>query len=452
MNASAFLDAGDPPDPHHPGDGSRLRPDRLSPGRPRPSTACWVERCCPPPTNAIAQERSRVETSAPAMPYGRSCPSLRCCTAAPRHRTGGDDRGSLPRHENRPERTLTPSDREEVGLGVRIRRHNLHRAVERLVTDEDLLGRARSFRAAARWQAPGGVRRARPCSSGSANRLGHGLIADVLAEIAAGDTHTRLRSGRATAARRGRAGCHGARSSGWVGAGGLEVVAVGAEVGAAGVLGAAAHVGVERSGFGSEPPAVGAGEGELGVGVALDGPAAFVDEVVVFPAEPAEVPGVGGAVVGPVLDVVEVTDAASAAREAAGAVAVGGAAAEPPRWGAAGSADADAGAVGAVDVELDLAVAQQATDALGGDGDAVDGAVALAVPSTTSESTCTTTTVGSGPGWVRTSLRARSTRASAWRCSAGSHRPVMGSLPMRRARSSRAALTIAPCSAGRNPR
>src|SRR5688500_18707770 len=98
----------------------------------------------------------------------------------------------------------------------------------------------------------------------------------------------------------GRAGCLGARSSGWVGAGGLkvvaigaevrarglEVVAIGAEVGAGGVLGAAADRGVEGSGSGSELPTLRAGEGELGVGAALDGPSAFVDEVVVFPAEP----------------------------------------------------------------------------------------------------------------------------------------------------------------------
>ena len=101
---------------------------------------------------------------------------------------------------------------------------------------------------------------------------------------------------------------------------------VSAEVGAGGVLGAAAHVGVEGSGFGAELAAVGAGEGELGVGVALDGPSALVDEVVVFPAQSAEVAGVGGAVVGPVLDVVEVTDAAPAPGEAAGSIAMGGAA------------------------------------------------------------------------------------------------------------------------------
>ena len=151
----------------------------------------------------------------------------------------------------------------------------------------------------------------------------------------------------------------------------------GAEVGVAGVLGASADVGVEGPGSRAEPAAVGAGEGELPVGVALDGPAAFVDEVVVFPAEAGEVAGVGGPASGPVLDVVEVADPALAAGEPAGSVSVGEASAQPARRGAPGAADADAGAVGSVDAVVDLAVAEQPPDGVDGDRDALDRTVAL---------------------------------------------------------------------------
>src|SRR5436190_24357364 len=79
--------------------------------------------------------------------------------------------------------------------------------------------------------------------------------------------------GRATAARSDRAAGRGAGSSGWVGAGGREVVANRVEIGVGGLLGAAADLGVEGSRSGAHPAAEGAREGELGVGVALDRPA-----------------------------------------------------------------------------------------------------------------------------------------------------------------------------------
>ena len=101
--------------------------------------------------------------------------------------------------------------------------------------------------------------------------------------------------------------------------------------------------------------AVGAGEDQLLIGVALERPAAFVNEVVMRPAQPDEVPAVRGTVVAlPELDVVDLADLAATAWEAAVVlVAALDATAEPAGRVVLCSADAHAGAVGAFHVELD---------------------------------------------------------------------------------------------------
>ncbi len=127
--------------------------------------------------------------------------------------------------------------------------------------------------------------------------------------------------------------------------------------------------------WGAEPGVVRAGEAEPvgSVGVAGEGPAAFVDEVVVRPALAGEVVAVGGALVaGPVLVVVHVADGAVTAREPAGAVASLDVAAHPVGDAATAAADADGGAVGALDEVLDIGVTEEAQDRGAPDGHRVD--------------------------------------------------------------------------------
>lgn len=133
------------------------------------------------------------------------------------------------------------------------------------------------------------------------------------------------------------------------------------EADAGGMGGASTGTGCERLGPGRELSSVRAGERELAVGVAGDRPSAFMDEVVVMPAQPAEVAGVCAAAAAPVFDVMDLADLAVAAGESAdAAVALSDATAQPAGTGAAGASDADGGAVGGVDVELELAIAQKA--------------------------------------------------------------------------------------------
>src|SRR5690606_5660922 len=81
------------------------------------------------------------------------------------------------------------------------------------------------------------------------------------------------------------------------------------------------HLGTERLGARPDPPTGGRLEGQLGLGIALDTPAAVVDEVVVVPAQRDEVVEVGRPAPGPVADVVDLADRALAPGKAAGRVA-----------------------------------------------------------------------------------------------------------------------------------
>ena len=89
------------------------------------------------------------------------------------------------------------------------------------------------------------------------------------------------------------------------------------------MAGSVVDSGLDGSGSAGAAPPVGADEGDLGVGVALDGPPALMDEVVVLPAQPDQVARVGRAAVRPVAQVVAVPDEPATAREPAGPVPVG---------------------------------------------------------------------------------------------------------------------------------
>src|SRR4051795_6596580 len=119
--------------------------------------------------------------------------------------------------------------------------------------------------------------------------------------------------------------------------------------------------------------AVGSGP-EVGLvdGVALQGPAAFVGEVVVEGAEPGGVVEASGAASGAPYDVVELDDGGAAVGERApSAVAgVGGAAGGDVEL-AAGLADLDDLPVGAEHDRDDLRVAREPPGGRGGDGRAV---------------------------------------------------------------------------------
>src|SRR5688500_10593149 len=110
------------------------------------------------------------------------------------------------------------------------------------------------------------------------------------------------------------AGAWGRRpSAGWAGArsGGVAVLSAPSSPG--GSSGSATHVGVDRWHPGVELAAVGREERDEAVSVAGDVPAAFVDEVMVPPAQPDQVVGLGRSAVDPVDHVVEVADLAVAA-------------------------------------------------------------------------------------------------------------------------------------------